>query len=40
MSTQISLKLSDKMNVRVKSYSERLGYDSVQDFIENLAFEI
>ena len=33
MSTQISLKLSQKMLDTAKEYAARQGYDSVQDFI-------
>ncbi|MCF7861674.1 hypothetical protein K9M79_05490 [Candidatus Woesearchaeota archaeon] len=33
MSTQINLKLSNKMYNSAKKTTERLGYDSVQDFI-------
>jgi hypothetical protein len=33
MSTQISLKLSDKMIVSARKYSESHGFDTLQDFI-------
>lgn len=33
MSTQISLKLSDKMMEEAQKYAESKGYDSLQDFI-------
>ncbi|MCH8519164.1 MAG: hypothetical protein LAT82_00220 [Nanoarchaeota archaeon] len=33
MSTQISLKLSNKMFDAAKNYSEMFGYDNLQDFI-------
>lgn len=33
MSTQISLKLSDKMFASLREYADALGYDTTQDFI-------
>ena len=33
MSTQISMKLSDKMFESTKSFAEDYGYDNIQDFI-------
>ena len=39
MSTQISLKLSDKMFAKTKKYVEKKGYDSTQDFIRELIRE-
>lgn len=39
MSTQISLKLSDSIFSKAKSYSESYGYDSLQDLIRELLRE-
>ena len=39
MSTQISLKLSDKMFVSAKEYADIHGYDSLQEFIRELLRE-
>lgn len=39
MSTQISLKLTDKMLKTAKQYAERHGYDTLQDFIREILRE-
>ena len=39
MSTQISLKLSDKMLATAKKYAQRRGYDNLQDFIREMLRE-
>lgn len=39
MSTQISLKLSDKMIATAKKYAQRQGYDNLQDFIREMLRE-
>ena len=39
MSTQISLKLSNKMLSTAKTYADSNGYDSIQDFIRELLRE-
>ncbi len=39
MSTQISLKLSDKMFNTAKSCADSLGFDNLQDFIRELIRE-
>lgn len=39
MSTQISLKLSDKMLVEAKKYARLHGYDQLHDFIRELLRE-
>ena len=39
MSTQISLKLSDKMFVSAKSHAELYGFDTLQDFIREVIRE-
>ncbi len=39
MSTQISLKLSDKMFETAKEYADEKGYEHVQDFIRELVRE-
>ncbi len=36
MGTQISLKLSDRMISNAKRYSQKHGFDSLQDFIREL----
>ena len=39
MSTQISLKLSDRTYSYAKAYAEKYGFDSLQDFIRELIRE-
>ena len=39
MSTQISLKLSDKMLATAKKYAKRQGYENLQDFIREMLRE-
>ncbi len=39
MTTQISLKLSNKMLSTAKTYADSKGYDSIQDFIRELLRE-
>ncbi len=39
MSTQISLKLSDKMMAIAKKYARGHGYDNLQDFIREMLRE-
>ena len=39
MSTQISLKLSDKMLTSAKSYAQLYGFDTLQDFIREILRE-
>ena len=39
MSTQISLKLSDKLFERAKAYSELKGFDNLQELIRELLRE-
>jgi metal-responsive CopG/Arc/MetJ family transcriptional regulator len=39
MSTQISLKLSDKMFKSANKYADTYGYDNLQDFIRELLRE-
>ena len=39
MSTQISLKLSDKMIATAKKYARSYGYENLQDFIREMLRE-
>lgn len=39
MSTQISIKLSDKMFESATEYAEEFGYDNLQDFIREVIRE-
>jgi len=39
MSTQISLKLSDKMFASAKTYADMYGFDTLQDFVRELIRE-